>query len=115
MILRQGDLTFLRIGDAKPAEVSPSPVTLALGELSGHWHEAVGGTVERTEDGRYVLNVPGPRPAIVRVQPESHAGRHEPIEVPPGQYEIPGVPSDDSIWVGQAEYVPGAVPRAAGD
>lgn len=114
MILRQGDLTFIRIGDAMPdAQPSPRPVKLAEGELSGHWHEVTGATVAQV-DGRYVVNVPGPTPALVRVQPESHAGRHDPIELAPGQYEIPGVPSDDSIWVGQAEYSPAAI-IAAGD
>lgn len=114
MILRQGDLTFLRIGDATPdAPTTTRSVKLAEGELSGHWHEVTGATVDRV-DGRYVVNVPGPTPAVVRVQPESHAGRHEPIELAPGTYEVPGVPSDDSIWIGQAEYSPAAI-IAAGD
>ena len=116
MILRQGDLTFIRIGDAPMRRKKPTtPARLADGELSGHWHVADNATVTREKDGRYILTVPGPKPAIVRVEPEAHAHRHAPIELPPGRYEIPGVADEKSIHLGQREYVAGTVARAVAD
>lgn len=119
MILRQGDLTFIRIGDAPKRRKKPAvpavPARLANGELSGHWHVAHNATVARERDGRYILTVPGPVPAIVRVEPDAHAHRHAPIELPPGRYEIPGVADGPSIHLGQREYVAGAVARAVAD
>lgn len=113
-IFRQGDLTFIFDGAAEAGPVSP-PAILARGEESGHWHTLVGGTVHREGDGRYVVNVPGPAPARVVVEPATHAERHEPIELPPGRWVVPGVADRESIHVGQREYVPRAVPRPAGD
>ena len=106
MIYRQGDLTFIRTGDTAGSEPLPTPTKLAEGDLSGHWHEVTGATVLRVGD-KYVLDVPVK--AVVQVQPATHAGRHAPVTLPAGRYEVPGVPSDVSVWVGQREYTPMAI------
>lgn len=110
MILRQGDLAFIRTGDAAPGTAPEKPVVLAKGETSGHWHTLKGGVVSFEDNDMFVV-VPGPGNATVVVEPAAHASRHAPIELPPGRYRVPGTPDKASKWVGQREYTPArAVP-----
>lgn len=112
-IRRQGDLSFIRTTTEPPAVTPKAPVLLARGEESGHWHTLVGGNIRRDGDKMFI-DVPGPGPARVVVEPASHAGRHEPLELDPGTWEVPGVPDPNSEWLGQREYSPEAI-RAVGD
>lgn len=110
-IYRQGDLTFIRTGEARHGEPTPSAI-LALGEESGHWHQVVAGSVidTFTADGR-TLDVL--TEARIEVRPESHAHRHEPLTLPPGRYTIPGQPDARSKWLGQREYTPHGIRGSA--
>jgi hypothetical protein len=113
VIYRQGDLCFVRVGPVPEATSSAiSTAILALGEESGHWHEAVGRFVDRVEaDGTRFLEVVSSTTIIVR--PESHTHRHEPIVLPPGRYQVPGQLDTRSKWLGQREYTPGGIRGAA--
>lgn len=98
MIVRQGDLLLRRVATRDPAgEVREH--TLAVGEESGHWHAAIG-VLEEIE-GRRLLTVR--EPTLLRV--EGQPGRHTPIELPPGTWDV---------WT-EREYVPREVPRAVQD
>jgi len=110
-IIRQGDLAFVRVGDAQ-TDGESRPLILAHGEQSGHWHETHGGTVCDIVQGdiRY-LDVIETTQIVIR--PESHAGRHAPITLIPGRYRIPGQPDATSLWLGQREYRPEGVVGAA--
>lgn len=110
MIIRQGDISFIRTGDSTGTEPA-TPTILAKGEESGHWHTLIGGTVSRV-NGEYIVDVP--HEATVVVEPATHASRHAPIVLPAGRYLVPGTPSPESIHIGQREYTPEAI-RPAGD
>lgn len=112
-VRRQGDLSFIRITSTPPDVAVSSPVLVARGEESGHWHTLTGGVLRR-EGERLFIDVPGPAPARLVVEPASHAGRHEPLELDPGAWEVPGEPAPEAEWLGQQEYTPEAV-RAVGD
>lgn len=109
MIIRQGDITLVRTGPATETE-GAKPTILAKGEESGHWHSAV--VIDRIEAGVRTIIVPVE--TTMRVEPQSHAGRHEPVTIPAGTYRVLGTPDDASIWLGQREYTPDAV-RGVGD
>lgn len=111
MIIRQGDVTLVRKGNAPKTSEKPKTVILAKGEESGHWHAATG-IIDRIVEGRRTIIVPEPTTMVV--EPASHANRHEPVEIPAGEYEVLGVPDNASIWLGQREYTPEIV-RAVGD
>jgi hypothetical protein len=91
-VYRQGDVALIRIGDA-PASSPPVPARLASGEDSGHWHEIAGVIAGDL--------VTVPEPAQLRCQPAAQEWRHEPIDVPPGQYRV----------VIQREYTPAGMRR----
>lgn len=110
IIIRQGDLTFIRKGDITGTSAETT-ATLALGEESGHWHEAVGRFVDRMEGGTRILDVFDA--TTIRVQPMSHAHRHAAVTLPPGRYVIPGQPDDKSKWLGQREYTPQGIRGSA--
>ncbi len=103
MIIRQGDITLIRTGDVpKNPKGKAKPTIIAKGEESGHWHSA--NVIDKIEAGVRTLIVP--QDTVMRVEPESHANRHEPVTIPAGVYTIPGAPDDASIWLGQREYTP---------
>lgn len=123
-LIRQGDITLVRVekmvnGSTQAVNptrgIAPESIIVARGEESGHHHAAVGLQDWRSPDGatRYLV-VPKGQTAKMFVEPDSHAGRHEPIVIPEGTWEVPGTSNDSSIWDGQREYTPAAI-VAAGD
>lgn len=112
IVLRQGDLTLIRVGPVPDTYPAPKAEVLAEGETSGHWHELVCSVVPATWSldllatdlvgERRGIVVPEPAELVVRGMP----GRHETVAIPPGTYEVIGA---------QREYVPGAVPRRMDD
>lgn len=84
MIIRQGDLMLRRVSDASTDE-TPRPVTLAIGEESGHSHVLDGFPVTPLGDqGRGVVEVLAP----TNLRVEGMPWRHDPIPVSPGRYEF---------------------------
>ena len=110
LIIRQGDLTFIRQGDST-GTAPVATAALALGEESGHWHEAVGRFVDRMDGDVRILDVF--EATTIRVQPASHAHRHAAVTLPPGRYVIPGQPDARSKWLGQREYTPQGIRGSA--
>ena len=96
--VRQGDVVLRRVAD-RPAAGEVRAHTLAVGEESGHWHEAVG-FLELEGGVRYLTNV---EPTVLEVR--GMPGRHDPITLPPGTWEV----------LIEQEYVPGAAPRRVAD
>lgn len=84
-MIRQGDLIVRRVADAEPG--AAAPVTLAVGEESGHSHvvEAVlRRAVDVTSpDSVGVVDVLAPTELRIEGQP----WRHDPIPLAPGRYE----------------------------
>ena len=110
-IYRQGDLTFILRGDPVAGPDAKDRI-LALGEESGHWHEAVGGiVVDQMVEGVRFLDVF--EETVIVVRPDNHAHRHEPVVLPPGRYEIPGQADTRSRWLGQREYTPQGIRGSA--
>jgi hypothetical protein len=115
-IIRQGDLTFIRVSDDKAGSVTeaykasqnPSRITvLALGESSGHCHEceeAIGEWI--LDDERFLVVEQETR---VVINPLAQRGRHAPVNLEPGVYLVPGMSDLLSKWIGQREYSPEAV------
>ena len=84
---RQGDLLFVRV-PSLPSEVKPASKVLALGETTGHRHQATGQLeVFKDPSGRVFLTGSG---QIVHEE-------HKPIALPEGFWELRR----------QREYVPG--------
>ena len=86
-IIRQGDLALIPIHRAAVATAPVPPeavkVTLATGEDSGHAHVVIGQVLVRER----ILTV-SEQDANLVVEPATQAWRHDPIAVPPGEYEI---------------------------
>jgi len=81
MIVRQGDVTLIRVADRYP-EGEPAEHVLAVGEESGHWH-AIRAVLEEA-DGVRLVTVREPTEVRVEGQP----GRHPPILLQPGTYRV---------------------------
>lgn len=100
MIIGQGDITLIRVGDAEAVEGLTAPVTLAVGEESGHSHVLTAGILVQRGDRKY-LNVP----QDAKVEVQGMPWRHTPLDVPAGLYELKDA---------QVEYTPGSI-RPVGD
>ncbi len=110
VIIGQGDIALRRVSDIS-TDAPAKRLTLAYGEESGHFHELLGAIEHQANGKRYVVL---PEPTTLRVGPETHAWRHDPIVVPAGTYEVLGRSDDRSLWAGQREYTPEVI-RNAGD
>lgn len=77
---RQGDLVFSRVERAD-GELLPASDYVLAGAASGAPHTVRGEVLARREEGRTLVRVT--EPTVVE-----HAGRHQPLELEPGDYEI---------------------------
>lgn len=98
MIYRQGDVILRRVHKACPVHMDPVPhrVTLAVGENSGHSH-VLDVLRDWTEDDRRYVDVA----QGVQARVEGLPGRHDPITLDAGTYEV----------IIEREYRPDAIRR----
>jgi hypothetical protein len=97
MIVGQGDVTLTRIGDSR-ASADPKPITIAIGEQSGHSHVLRLG-IELREAGKRLVDVPQDTQIDVVGMP----WRHTAITIPAGLY---------GVIDHQVEYTPAAIVRS---
>lgn len=110
MIIRQGDLTLVSVDNTPTVVGEAKTQVLALGEESGHWHSIASSIITDIEGERFVTVT---EDSTLQVEPESHAYRHAPIQVPKGTWKVLGEKDEKSIWLGQREYTPEAIRRVA--
>lgn len=98
MFFRHGDVYFFKVDEPIPANTKPASKILALGETTGHRHEAVGTAVDVMEvDGRRWVVAPDGAEIKHLDQSDALTGEHSTITLPPGVWEV----------VIQREHIPG--------